>query len=1049
MARLKIEGALLLSVASLFSTVAAAANYFVDASRGNDAWTGRKAEPTGSPAIDGPWQSLAQISRAALVPGDTVSLRCGSVWSETLKLPASGTASLPVSVNTYPTTCAGAAPLIDGYARITADQWVRKSSNVYAAQLPLGLVQNGQFLRGTERWQVWSPLNDGSISVLQGCGPDTTACLQAKAGTGSQNTVVYTNTFRLVSGPAYRLKADLKVAAGQRVRVFVRRGAPPYDTVGISFDVTGTGQWQALNLAFGARSQLENARLDLELPPGAGTVMVDNVAVEQQVSTPLAVAGTGAPMTVAHHPNRGFNALEPSSLYARTAGNSDVVATSSGTGSTYLVMGTDLALPAGASLTPGTTVRIRVNAWLMDERKVVSVAGTKLFLDRPTTYPVKAGWGFFILGSEWMLDEAHEWHFDTSSQKLAVRTPTDTAPGSTVLVAALENCVDLTALRSVVIEGLDVRGCRVGVRGTATSAVSLRRMRISDVSANGVFAPGSVSLQLANSRIERAGEHAVLGIDKVLGVATGMSLVDNTFTDSAAVRANGLVISLPIPTTGAVIPGPSASLQNNVISGSGYHGARTYGGGLVKGNVVESTCLVLDDCGGIYAYGIGDGSVIEDNIVRAVVGAQEGKPIGSSSQSKGIYLDENAYGFDVRRNTVSDASTGIFLHNAYNNSVTFNTLYGNRDQQMWLFEETNRRDSRGDIYGNIVSDNVMFSTTPVAGLVQKSIIKDTTRFAHFDRNKYSSLISNRVVLEEWPTGGGSHDFPSWQRVTSPTGVPRLPDQSGAAVGAVGYAAFKVLASSIVPNGDLSVGAKGWTPWNDTAPLAQAIVSACGAEVCLTATAGATTSLLASPPFSVAAGSWYRVAFDIRSTTLDQSISLLVRRGGGGTNGYESLMGSADSVLAVPAFKRYSFTFKATKTITAGDPVTLDMGARLYFDKIKPGNGIQVANVEVVPVSAVEASLTTRLLSNTAAAVSGVACPEPVETQWKCSQYINFVTGAAVSWPLQILAKSSAVVYTRDTSLVDSDGDGISDQQDSCAGTTIGMVTNARGCSRAF
>ena len=68
-----------------------AATYYVDSSFGNDNWSGQQAAPLGSPATNGPWLSLAKVSATVLAPGDSVLLKCGGIWNETLTLKNSGT----------------------------------------------------------------------------------------------------------------------------------------------------------------------------------------------------------------------------------------------------------------------------------------------------------------------------------------------------------------------------------------------------------------------------------------------------------------------------------------------------------------------------------------------------------------------------------------------------------------------------------------------------------------------------------------------------------------------------------------------------------------------------------------------------------------------------------------------------------------------------------------------------------------------------------------------------------------------------------------------
>jgi len=56
------------------------------------------------------------------------------------------------------------------------------------------------------------------------------------------------------------------------------------------------------------------------------------------------------------------------------------------------------------------------------------------------------------------------------------------------------------------------------------------------------------------------------------------------------------------------------------------------------------------------------------------------------------------------------------------------------------------------------------------------------------------------------------------------------------------------------------------------------------------------------------------------------------------------------------------------------------------------------------------------------------------------------TDIPISWPTVMDQLSGTPIYTRDTSLTDTDQDGIADQQDVCPNTTVGMAVNARGCA---
>ena len=107
--RIIFIAALFLSPGTVFS-----ATYYIDSARGSDSWSGYYSAPVGNPATDGPWQSLAKLSSFPLKPGDTVALRCGAKWTETLKIPASGTSSAGINVTSYPADCQGLPPTIEG-----------------------------------------------------------------------------------------------------------------------------------------------------------------------------------------------------------------------------------------------------------------------------------------------------------------------------------------------------------------------------------------------------------------------------------------------------------------------------------------------------------------------------------------------------------------------------------------------------------------------------------------------------------------------------------------------------------------------------------------------------------------------------------------------------------------------------------------------------------------------------------------------------------------------------------------------------------------------
>jgi hypothetical protein len=105
---------------------ASAATYYVSSTMGNDASSGTSGQLS--------WRSLAKVNSAPLRPGDTVLLRRGDEWRETLNPSSSGTVDSPIVIASFGT---GAAPRILGsVSRTGTSFWTEESPRVwYTSQI--------------------------------------------------------------------------------------------------------------------------------------------------------------------------------------------------------------------------------------------------------------------------------------------------------------------------------------------------------------------------------------------------------------------------------------------------------------------------------------------------------------------------------------------------------------------------------------------------------------------------------------------------------------------------------------------------------------------------------------------------------------------------------------------------------------------------------------------------------------------------------------------------------------------------------------------------
>ena len=1019
-----------------------AATYYVDASTGNDQWSGKSSDPTGSPATDGPWLTISRVSAAPLAPGDSVLFKCGQAWHETLSIEASGTESHPITFGTYPSACA-TPPEIVGYTTIPSSNWRQYSGNIYKASLPINLINNSSFDTNLSGWTKWSQANDAAMTPTSACQGGHGTCASFTSGTSA--ALAISNNFALSAGTTYRLVVIAKIPAGETVRAIVRRATSPWDTLGLCAKLRGSGAWQSYAFVFDAAASVGKARLDFDVPGGL-TIGLDDVQLEVAHSEVYGIMEAGGAMVMAHHPNRGYDPSNSESLYYVVAQDSASITIDGANVSTYLTTGTDFRLPHNVVLTPGTEVRIRTDSWLIDDRKVVSAGNGRLFLDEPSTYPIREGWGYYLYNKLWMLDEPGEYFYDTTSNTVYVWMPDSGIPRDRVSIGQVDAGIDLTNANYVTIEGIAIRNTRVGVRMKKTDNVTLRNMVVEDILDMGIDATQSAQCEVSRSRFARTGNAAISGRNGGRSL-NAFSILDNDITESGVRLHDGVISSLPVGTGAAVEPGYGATISRNTIRATSYSGITPLDNSVVSDNYLENTCLVLDDGGAIYVFN-NNNTLIAHNMVVHVGGPPAGIPDGIEPHAQGIYLDSLTSGITVADNTVLDARDGIQLHNASTNYIENNSLYGNRNYQIWLQEDTDEMRAEGDVYDNVVRANLFFPTGTNPAIRQQSTLGTTDKFASYDENLYFTFLAPTAALEVWPAGRADYTLPQWQAATTTAGAPRNLDALAREVSGAttGYTTYSVTGSNLAPNGDLAGGINGWAGYNDVAPYGQTTLITCLPGTCIRYVAGGSTSLLHSPNFSIVAGQWYRMTFDLESSTATRPLYVTIRRGGGGSNGYETLIPSRQSFIPSRGWERYSFVIQSLKTVNANDPVTLDRGARVDFDGIQPGQSISVTNLEIVPMTPVEATLRHHILVNPTRGPLVLDCPDSTTEPSFCSQFVRFRDGQPIGWPYTLGALDSEIIYSRDDSLTDDDGDGIPDVQDSCAQTVNGLVVNAQGCA---
>lgn len=1020
-----------------------AITYFVDSELGNDTWSGTLPTKAGSPSSDGPWQSLNRLATAALSPGDVIELQCGSKWVQTLRLKSSGTTDLPITIRPTSPTC-GVPPSIDGSQGIDAHNWIRQNHDIYKFSWPNQKFINGSLASGVVGWSSWSAAGDQKLIHETNC-PDSIGGCGAFTSSGKPGgSLLNSNNFQVEGGVTYSGGVSLRIPEGNRVKVLVRRGTPPYEPISAALWITGTGAWQKTSIAFTARYGVSNARLDIENPPEGTTFYFRNASLTPAFGEPVGAWVGDLPLLPAYHPNRGHNATRPNSAYATVAADANVVRSPyGGTGSTYLDIDPGLKLPPGVTPIPGNRLRIRTVNWRIDEVTITSVEGNRLNFKPATSYPVRAGHGYFLLGAGGTLDSLGEWLYDASTASASIWPPDENTSAEQIRVSVLEKGVDLSKQSNIIIEGINIRYTGMGIDLTNAQNITINSTSIANTVRKGILTTNAQQINITSNRFWRTGGDAIASF-----TSSSLSVRENDISESAVAINGGQVWSLPTPTSATIQAGKSASILDNRIKHSAGNGIWTLENGNVEKNAVTDSCLLINDCGGIYVNHASTNTKIVSNLIEGVTGNADGV-IDTRTHAVGIYLDDLSTNMKIEGNSITGADFGIQVHNSFKNKVSGNTLFGNRQFQILLQEETNRMRVTGDIYDNAIENNILIPSRPAIAVMKQSSVGPTSDFGTFDGNHYSALLSNRIVGESAATAPYvERRFEEWQ-ATSPN-VSNARDGSGKVTNPIGYAASRIAGNNIIPNGKLTSGKLGWSSWNPRLPFGTLELENCTLiGPCLHHTAANSVGLVSSPNFSLKENVWYRVSFDAKTGESGQPFTVLVRRDGSFTNvGYESLMGKFETFTGGVEWTRYTFRFKATKSITAGDPSTGERGARVDFEQTPVGKTLYIGNLEIVPTSALESELNLNIITNASRDSTDIPCPTQDSAPEACANYVRFEDQQPISWPVNLPALSVEVIFTRDPSLVDSDADGIADVQDHCLKTPAAQVTDAVGCALA-
>ncbi len=412
----------------------------------------------------------------------------------------------------------------------------------------------------------------------------------------------------------------------------------------------------------------------------------------------------------------------------------------------------------------GATVVTRAIPWALSTNTATAYdAGThKITLSGNvhSTYVMRTGYGFYLQNKLSMLDAPGEWFYATSTGMLYLWTANGDDPTShTVEVSNRSYGVNTSGKNYITIQNLNVKNANLyDVAATSSNNIIINNLNISG-GQTGVYVATLATSTISSNSIQNTLSD---------GIQTSEGIVNSNINISSNIINNaGNVGISPKQSNGSMyLFGTTLNVDSNNITNSGYIGISFYGNlNTIQNNIIDMSCLVLEDCGGIYTYARGytvTNNTISGNTIKNSIGNSDGINYGGPyTAAHGIYLDRYSINVNIMNNVIYNIDWGIIINSGYGNTVTSNKVYGARRRGLFINEYVDSL-----TYDNSVTDNIFemvinndVNRSPV---YYSSSVGNTFGFGTYNNNQYCHPNSNYVVknksidytLSAWQTYSG-------------------------------------------------------------------------------------------------------------------------------------------------------------------------------------------------------------------------------------------------------------------------------------------------------
>lgn len=330
----------------------------------------------------------------------------------------------------------------------------------------------------------------------------------------------------------------------------------------------------------------------------------------------------------------------------------------------------------------GGEIVIRKNNWIIDRHEISYNSGATVNFNASsnTVYYPQRTLGYFIQNHINTLDQYGEWAYSKSEKKLYGYFGGQNPNSLNVQVATRDNLISVNKyIRDITFNNLNLKGSNSNLMHIENSGnIQITNNQFLFAGNNAVYANATPDMVVKNNSIDYSLSGALFFQFGTPRVIIEDNLIDHTMP------FQGMASSSDLKGEAIYIAGDANNSQitRNRIFNTGFNGIH-FGGNytVIKNNLIDTYCLFKQDGGGIYTNsdglsGMNDtGREIVGNIILRGMGAVAGSNI-NYKLAEGIYIDDNAMGIKIHKNTISEISAkGLYIHNNKNIEILDNLFY--------------------------------------------------------------------------------------------------------------------------------------------------------------------------------------------------------------------------------------------------------------------------------------------------------------------------------------------------------------------------------------